>query len=30
MEKLDKIVKMLNKDVKDWFLGWMITNYCKK
>lgn len=27
---IDKIVKMLNKDVKDWFLGWMIINYCKK
>ena len=27
---VDKIVKMLNNDVKDWFLGWMIINYCRK
>lgn len=28
--EVDKIVKMLDKDVKDWFLGWMIINYCRK
>ena len=27
---VDKIVKMLNNEVKDWFLGWMIINYCRK
>ena len=27
---VDEIVKMLNNDVKDWFLGWMIINYCRK